>query len=175
MRGVQYHAFVDPSGGRSDSMTLAVGHGEGREYGVIDVIREVRPPFDPASAVAELVGTLLAYNIREVSGDKYGGEWPPAEFRRHGVWYRSAEKAKSDIYRELLPAVNARRVELLDVPKLVAQLVGLERRVGRGGRDSIDHAPGAHDDVANAVAGVCEVVLGKVRYPGLQQARLWGV
>ena len=31
---------------------------------------------------------------------------------------------------------------------------GLERRTGRGtGRDIIDHAPGAHDDVANAAAG----------------------
>ena len=50
--------------------------------------------------------------------------------------------------------VNSRRVELLDRPKLVKQLVSLERRVGRGGRDSIDHAPGMHDDVANAVAGV---------------------
>ena len=57
------------------------------------------------------------------------------------------------MYREFLPAVNARRVELLDLPKLVAQLVGLERRVGRGGRDSIDHAPGAHDDVANSGGG----------------------
>jgi hypothetical protein len=33
------------------------------------------------------------------------------------------------------------------------QLTSLERRTSRGGRDSIDHAPGAHDDIANAVAG----------------------
>ena len=118
---------------------------------------------------------LMAYGVREVAGDKYGGEWPPAEFRKQGVWYRAADKPKSDLYREFLPAVNARRVELLDLPKLVAQLVGLERRVGRGGRDSIDHAPGAHDDVANSVAGVVEVVLGKVRWgPAIQMARLHG-
>jgi hypothetical protein len=36
---------------------------------------------------------------------------------------------------------------------LISQLHGLERRTARGGRDSIDHAPGAHDDIANAVAG----------------------
>ena len=35
----------------------------------------------------------------------------------------------------------------------MTQLTSLERRTARGGRDSIDHAPGAHDDVANAVAG----------------------
>jgi hypothetical protein len=34
---------------------------------------------------------------------------------------------------------------------LAAQLCALERRTSRGGRDSIDHAPGAHDDLANAV------------------------
>ncbi|MBI2401948.1 MAG: hypothetical protein HYV20_04250 [Gemmatimonadetes bacterium] len=37
--------------------------------------------------------------------------------------------------------MNANRVELLDLPRLAAQLVGLERRVSRGGRDSIDHLP----------------------------------
>ena len=39
--------------------------------------------------------------------------------------------------------------------RLVAQIVGLERRVSRGGKDSISHPDhaGAHDDLANAVAG----------------------
>jgi hypothetical protein len=30
----------------------------------------------------------------------------------------------------------------------------------RGGRDSIDHAPGGHDDLANAVAGAAALALG---------------
>jgi hypothetical protein len=49
-------------------------------------------------------------------------------------------------------------VDLLEDARLFAQIVGLERRTARGGRDSIDHAPGAHDDVANAVAGVVDVL-----------------
>lgn len=53
----------------------------------------------------------------------------------------------------MLPLLNSGRVALLDVPRLVAQLAGLERRVSRSGRDLIDHAPAAHDDMANAVAG----------------------
>jgi len=57
------------------------------------------------------------------------------------------------LYVALLPALNSRRVELLDQPRLVAQLCGLERRTAWGGRDSIDHAPNAHDDLANAAAG----------------------
>jgi hypothetical protein len=53
--------------------------------------------------------------------------------------------------------LNSGRVELLDHKRLVAQLCGLERRTARGGRDSIDHPPGAHDDIANAVAGAIAV------------------
>ena len=45
------------------------------------------------------------------------------------------------------------KVKLLGNKRLVSQLIGLERNTARGGRDSIDHARGAHDDVANAVAG----------------------
>ena len=47
---------------------------------------------------------------------------------------------------------------MLDLPRLAAQLCGLERRTARGGKDAIDHAPGGHDDVANAVAGVVQMV-----------------
>jgi hypothetical protein len=54
---------------------------------------------------------------------------------------------------ELLPLLNGHRVELLEHPRLAAQLSGLERRTSRGGRDSIDHGAGGHDDVANAAAG----------------------
>jgi hypothetical protein len=49
-------------------------------------------------------------------------------------------------------------VDLLEDARLFAQIVGLERRTARGGRDSIDHAPGAHDDLANAVAGVVDAL-----------------
>jgi hypothetical protein len=173
--GVKCAAFVDPSGGRADAMTLAVAHAEGKDCAILDCVREVKPPFDPASAVAEFAGTLGAYGVREVRGDRYAGEWPVSAFRKHGIWYRAAERPKSDLYRELLPAVNARRVELLDLPRLVGQLVSLERRVGRGGRDSIDHPPGMHDDVANAVAGAVESVVGKTRRGGLTQQRLLGL
>jgi hypothetical protein len=52
-----------------------------------------------------------------------------------------------------LPLINSGRVELLDHPRLVNQLCSLERRTARSGRDSIDHAPGADDDIVNAAAG----------------------
>ena len=76
------------------------------------------------------------------------------QFRRFGVTCEQSAKPKSDLYQDMLALFNSRRIELLDNPRLISQLTALERRTARGGRDSIDHAPGAHDDLANAVAGV---------------------
>jgi hypothetical protein len=51
--------------------------------------------------------------------------------------------------------LNSGRVDLVDNTRLLQQIVGLERRTARGaGRENIDHAPGAHDDLANACAGL---------------------
>jgi hypothetical protein len=36
---------------------------------------------------------------------------------------------------------------------MISQFVSLERRTARGGRDSVDHPPNAHDDLANGAAG----------------------
>jgi hypothetical protein len=58
-----------------------------------------------------------------------------------------------------LALLNSGRVVLPKHEKLVHQLVGLERRTSRGGRDSIDHAPGGHDDLANSVAGLADVII----------------
>ena len=71
----------------------------------------------------------------------------------HGINYELVEENKSQLYQALLPLINSRGVDLLDNDRMLHQLVSLERRTARGGRDSIDHCRGAHDDVANAVAG----------------------
>jgi hypothetical protein len=151
--GLRYHGFVDPSGGSNDSMALAIGHLEG-DHRVLDCLRERRPPFSPEEVVSEFAETLRNYGITTVEGDRYAGEWPREGFRKRGLSYRVAEKTKSEFYRDLLPLLNSRQVELLESSRLVAQLCGLERRTARGGRDSIDHAPGGHDDLCNAAAGM---------------------
>src|SRR5256886_13850139 len=153
MQSVRYYGFVDPSGGSADSMTLATGHRED-DIVVVDALREIKPPFSPESAVAEFSELLKSYHVIKITGDRYAGEWPHERFREHGIVYEPAQKPKSDLYRDLLPAINSRKLDLLDDARLLTQLVSLERRTARGGRDSIDHAPGAHDDVANAVAGL---------------------
>ena len=53
-----------------------------------------------------------------------------------------------------MPHLSSQQVELLDVPRLKTQLVGVERRVASGGRDAISHPAGGHDDLANCLAGV---------------------
>lgn len=161
MDEVSHKAFVDPSGGSSDAMTLAIAHREGKCV-ILDVVRERTPPFSPESVVEGFAKTLKSYGISEVRGDRYGGEWTAEAFRRHGIEYRPAKKTKSELYRDLLPRINSGEVDLLDNEKLISQLVNLERRTARGGRESIDHPPGAHDDVANAVAGVFDMVAKSV-------------
>ena len=154
---VRYVAFVDPSGGSSDSMTLGIAHAEGKRC-VLDCLLERRSPFSPESVVAEFAATLKAYRIVKVTGDRYAGEWPREAFKRHGIRYEPAEKPKSDIYVDLLPRINSGELALLDNERLISQLVTLERRTSRGGRDSIDHPPSAHDDLANAAAGALVLV-----------------
>ncbi len=151
--GVHYQGFADPSGGSSDSFTLAIAHADGERI-VLDAVREARPPFSPEAVTAEFAVLLKAYGLSSVRGDRYAGEWPRERFREHGIEYEISELSKSDIYRELIPKLNAHRVELLDHARLAAQFLGLERRTGRGtGRDIIDHGPNAHDDIANAACG----------------------
>jgi len=147
-----YGAFVDPSGGAHDSFTLGIGHKEG-QTSVLDVIREVRPPFAPEAVVEQFCQVLRQYKICGIRGDKYAGECPVEQFRKRGVTYEPSEHSKSELYRDALPLINSRTAALLDDSTLRRQLVALERKTTRGGKDSIDHSPGARDDVANAAAG----------------------
>jgi hypothetical protein len=156
--GFSYGGFLDFAGGviGGDSAELDIAHAEtrdGRTIAVHDLSRERRPPFSPEQVCAEFAATLRAYGITTATADRWAGQFPVEQMRKHGIRVEPSEKTKSDIYRELLPIINSGACELLDHPRLIAQLAGLERRTARGGRDSIDHAPGGHDDVINGAAG----------------------
>ena len=101
---------------------------------------------------------MKSYRVNRVTGDRYAGEWPRERFRAAGIKYDLSERPKGEIYLNTLPLLNSGKLELLDIARLTNQLCGLERRTARSGRDSIDHAPGAHDDIANAVAGALLLV-----------------
>ena len=133
--GITYAAFVDPSGGSADSMTLAIGHCESSGVAVLDCVREIRPPFSPDTVVEEFAALLKSYGVSRVTSDFYGGEWPRERFASHGIALDVSTRNKSQIYGEFLPALNGQRVRLLDLPRLIGQLVSLERRTARGGRD----------------------------------------
>jgi hypothetical protein len=157
--GIVYTAGVDPSGGSSDSMTLAISHAEG-ERGILDGVWEWQAPFSPEQVVQEITAICRRYGIRSVIGDRFGGEWPRERFRVHGIEYVIAPMTRSDTYLHLLPALNTPgKIELVDNRRLISQLCGLERRTGHG-KDSVDHARGAHDDVINAAAiSLCAAAL----------------
>jgi hypothetical protein len=152
VHGIAYQAFTDPSGGSKDAFTLVISHIE-KGICILDCIRYRTPPFSPEAVAAEFAKVIKSYGLSTVSGDRYGGEWPREQFQKYGVSYKTADKTKSEIYGELLPLINSGKVELLDNELLHRQLLNLERRTSRAGKDSIDHPPGAHDDIANAAAG----------------------
>jgi hypothetical protein len=160
--GIKYYAAIDPSGGSSDSMTLCISHRD-RASGVIviDCIRERTPPFSPEAVCREFAATLKSYNVSKVASDRYGGAWPTEQFYKCGIACEPFELPKSDLYLALLPLINSTKIELLDHSKMLNQLTGLERRTARSGKDSIDHAPGGHDDLINAVAGAAYLASAK--------------
>lgn len=165
VRGAQYFAFVDPSGGRQDSFTLAIAHGEKSGKVVLDVLRERRPPFQPQAVAAEFADVLKSFGVRDVASDRYAGEWVVEAFAAHGIRVKPSELAASELYLELLPLIANGSFELLDSKRLAAQLAGLERRTRAGGKDLVTHYPGGHDDCANAAAGAIVAVKREERRP----------
>lgn len=152
---IAYVGFFDAAGGSgADSFASAVAHFDAAtQHLVLDAVREARPPFSPEATIEEHAAFFMSYGVTRVVSDRWGGEFPAEHFRKRGIQCDVSERVKSDLYKELLPALNSGRVELLENSRLINQLVGLERRVARSGKDSIDHPPGGHDDIANAAAG----------------------
>ena len=97
-------------------------------------------------ALSARFGRLLAmrYRVSKIIGDHYGGEFVKEPFRKNGISYTLCKQSKSDLFRDMLPLLNSGHVSLPRHDRLIAQIVGLERRVSRAPADSID-LPGAHD------------------------------
>jgi hypothetical protein len=167
-QGREVFAFVDPSGGRGDAMTLSGFFNDGAKI-VQAFIRTRKPPFNPDEVVREFSELLKTYGVAGVEGDRYSGEFCVSLFSKYGIIYKNSEKTKSEIYGEFLPIVMQGRVELLDNKQQAAEFRQLERRTGYG-RDSIDHLQGLHDDAANACAGSCVLVAAR---SGRQKGRIY--
>jgi len=175
--GLPYTGFVDVSGGSSDCMALSIALTEGdaanTRRGITALVREVRPPFSTDAVVAEFAAILKSCGLNEVWSDRYAAQWPRESFAVHGITVRYPRDvvpilaATSDIYSELLPALNSRRIELLDDERLITQLCDLKRFPGRG-KDIIRHPAGGHDDVINAVAGALVMALALAGQPSFE-------
>jgi hypothetical protein len=165
---LKYFAHVDPASGTAngDSFTLAIAHRE-KDQVCVDLVLAVDPPFSPSVAVEELASILRNYRLSVVVGDRFAGEFPRELFRRHGIRYDICKKDRSELYQGFLPLLNSGRVTLPASDRLVNQIVSLQRKVGRNGRESIDHPKGRHqhDDLANVVAGACELVSASAMTP----------
>ncbi len=157
LSGIRYTCFVDPSAGKGDSFTLGISHAEGYKAArrVLDLIREIKAPFDPSSAVAELAAVVKAYRGTEVISDAWMGDYFRAEWKKNGITQRQCPMKISDLYLKFLYLLKSGGLQLLDNRHMIAQFVNLERRsgTGPGGHAWISHFRGLHDDVSNAVAG----------------------
>ena len=171
--GIAYVAFVDMSGGSHDSAVLGIAHRDGDGRAVLDrlVDQGQAPPFDPRLAVTRFVTVLQEFRIAAVTGDKYAGETFKCDFENAGIVYRVSDRTRSELYEALEPVLNAGGAELLDVPALEQQLLGL---VWRGGK--IDHPAGEHDDHANAAAGAVLLAVGRASAMTADEvARMWAL
>ncbi len=147
----RYIAAVDPAGGGPDEFTLVICHRERSGKVIQDLIRGWRNT-RPGDVVAEAATLLKTYKCRAVTGDRYSAEWVRQAFQDRGIRYLVSQLTASDSFLELIPLINQAAVELLDDKRQTAQLIALERRTSRTGKDNLGHPPGEHDDRANALA-----------------------
>jgi hypothetical protein len=158
--GMTYAGFADPAGGTGrDSFSIAIAHSGPDGEAVLDCIRERPPRFVPAAVVKEYSDLLRSYRVSSVRSDRYASAWAGDEWARNGITCTPSELTKSEIYLACLPLLLSAQARLLDNERLREQFKALERRTHAGGRESIGPAPGAQDDVSNAVAGVVDVLL----------------
>jgi hypothetical protein len=160
----QYFAFHDAATGvpGGASFTMAITHREGDDA-VLDLVRERKPRFVMRDVVAEFSQTLQAYNISEISGDKFARLLVADEFARNGIRSIDSEFDTSGNYQRLMPMLMSGRAKLVNSATLRSQLCSLERHVPPSGHEQIrkPQVASAHDDVAAAVAGALVRAGGK--------------
>jgi hypothetical protein len=165
-------AFVDVAGGGGrDSYAIALGRLEGERV-IVEVVRSRAPKFNPEEVTAQYCELLKSYQIYEVTGDKFSGDFASSLFQKAGINYRRAEKSKSELYVEAEGGFNAGLLEIPMKEPLLSQLKSLVRKARSGGRDSVDTDGGAPEDEANVVAGLTDTLQERTRGG---EPRIWRV
>jgi hypothetical protein len=144
-----FHDAADGSG--KDSMCSAISHAD-NEIRICDALLETRPPFVPSVAIKEHAEFFRSYGVTNVTADRYAKSYVKEEFAKHEINVIQSEKDKSTIYGECLPLFNSHRVQIPNNPRLINQLLNLERRTRAGGKDLITEGI-YNDDLANVCCG----------------------
>src|SRR5262249_7211358 len=124
---------------------------------VIDVVRGTVGKFDPQEVTKEYAALCTDYGIHTVVGDAYGREWVAGAWRDAGKEYTRSQP-KGAIYLECLPAFTRGLVRMPDHGRVMRELRLLERRTHRSGKDTVEHPRNGHDDYANVVCGVLNLL-----------------
>lgn len=157
--GVEYVGFADFSEGLrkgADSSTLAIVH-EADNKIILDYLLEVRAPFNPDDVLQRVIAACKSWRVSKITQDRHSIAWISKDLEREGIQVEVSEKNKSEIYELFSVEMNRGNVELLDIPRLRSQCLGLHRFLRSGG-SKIDHLPQGHDDTINAVAGAVVVL-----------------
>ena len=155
--GTVYCGGFDGAGGAGggDSITAAVAcYDRAAGYPILVACRAIKPPFSPEAAVSEFAAFFKSYRISRITGDRWGSGFVKEAFARHGITLEPAEKTTSDFFLELLPAINSGLCRMVQNDRLISELLSLERRTSRTGKDNVGHPQGAnfHDDLATSAS-----------------------
>ena len=118
------------------------------------LVMEFKPPFSPDEVIAEIGEACKRYGISRLTQDRHSIAWISKDFwEKFEIEVIPSDKNKSEIYELFAVEMNRGTVELLDIPKLRNQILGLHRFAKSGGSVKIDHVGNTHDDLINSVAG----------------------
>jgi hypothetical protein len=165
----RYVGFLDSSGGRHDAYTFCIGHKEGHgdtARFIADVVRGRKPPFDPTDVTKEYATLARDYGVSRLVSDAYSGAWLETAVKNAGATYERSELPKSQLYLSAVPFFQRCAVNIPADQLLIRELRLLERRVGKSGKDVVDHpsGAGASDDRANVLAGALYLAMHGSRY-----------
>jgi hypothetical protein len=65
---------------------------------ILDRLVEIKAPFNPGSAVGEVVAVLEEFGLSSISGDRYAATWVSTEFQKHAIRYLHSALDRSAIY-----------------------------------------------------------------------------
>ena len=124
--GHGYVGFIDGAEGgpNGDSFTAGVAHLERGQNGddllVLDAVRETKAPFVPTQVIETMVLPLFkAYGVRRAKADRHAEGFIKEICRNGGLTVEPDALPKSDIYREMLPWLNSKRVQLPNFDRLL--------------------------------------------------------